>query len=294
MFKQQFFDYLSFERRFSPNTLKAYRNDLQQFFSFLNEEYELSDVKDVNHQYIRSWIIELLTDQELSPSSVNRKISCLKSYFKFLMRNKVIQHNPMLKIVSPKKKKRLPSFVEEKAMMELFDDVAFDSGFVGLRDQLILHLFYATGIRLSELIDLKIKDVDFVKKEIKVLGKRQKERFVPVSDDLLVLFNNYLKEREFYDEQKEECVFLTEKGKTIYPKLVYNVVNKSLGEVTTLKKKSPHVLRHTFATHMLNNGADLNVIKEILGHSSLAATQVYTHNSFEKIKSIYNQAHPRA
>ena len=294
MHKAFYLDYLTFEKRFSSHTLTAYETDLNQFFSFLEENYQVKTVSDVSHHYIRSWIVEMLTDLELSTTSVNRKISCLKSYFKFLIKNKVIEFNPMVKIVSPKKTDKLPQFVDKKAMNELFDQKYFENDFEGQRDRLMLLLFYQTGIRLSELIGIEWMDVDIGRKELKVLGKRNKERIVPLTDEVMYSIDTYKVLYDLINIEDSNSVFITKKGKTIYPKLVYDQVNHYLGCITTLKKKSPHVLRHTFATHMLNNGADLNTIKEILGHSSLAATQVYTHNSFEKIKSIYNSAHPRA
>lgn len=294
MRKDTFFDYLIFEKRFSSHTITAYRKDLDQFSSFIEERYAVVNDEEITHHFVRDWIVDLLSNQELSASSVNRKISTLKSYFKFLIKQKVLSKNPMLKIVSPKKPGVLPGFVDVKAMDELFTEDLFDDSFNGVRDHLIILLFYQTGMRLSELIGITLKDVDFGQHEVKVLGKRNKQRIIPLTFEVESLIRKYLDYRVEYDTSNNESLFITEKGKTIYPGLVYKTVNFYLGQVTTLKKKSPHVLRHTFATHMLNNGADLNVIKEILGHSSLAATQVYTHNSFEKIKSIYNMAHPRA
>lgn len=293
--KEAFIEFLQFEKRTSEHTVTAYQNDINQFIQFLDETYEVDSIQDVNHQLVRSWLIHLLDDQSLSTSSVNRKLSALKTYFKFLRKNQIIDNNPLQKIIAPKKSKRLPEFVEQKSMDKLFDEVAFPNDFVGKRDELILEMLYLTGMRLSELIGVKLDNIDSQQGFIKVLGKRNKERFIPVSGAFINKIEKYLAERQNLEQLVDpDYLFLTEKGKKIYSSLVYNIVKTNLNLVTTIKKKSPHVIRHTFATHMLNNGADLNTIKEILGHANLAATQVYTHNSFERIKSIYKQAHPRA
>ena len=289
---QNFIQYLEFEKRYSPHTITAYQHDLEQFYAYLMNTYEIDKTKEIKHIHIRSWMVSLM-EQSVTPRSVNRKISTLKSYYKFLLRQDVITENPMLKILLPKMPKRLPVFLPEDKMNQLLD-IDFGEGFIGKRDKLILELLYGTGIRLSELVNLKKKDVNTYDSTIKVLEKRNKERIIPVHNSLVNLIVEYKEEIEKMSLNTEDHFFVTEKGDKVYPKLVYRIVNGYLGNVTTIDKKSPHVLRHTFATHMLNNGAELNAIKEILGHSSLSATQVYTHNTIEKLKHIYKQAHPKA
>jgi integrase/recombinase XerC len=289
MQQEKFINYLSSEKRFSVHTITSYSNDINQFFLFLSEEYKItSELSEVNFQIVRSWIASLL-EQGVTPRSVNRKISTLKTYFKFLIREGVIQESPMLKVVAPKSKKRLPLFVEEDQIESLLNGVEFDDGFIGERDKLIIELFYVTGIRLSELINIKISDLNFDNNLVKVLGKRNKERLIPLSARIV-------KELQFFIENYkiDNYLFTNLGGTKVYTKLVYRVVNKYIGKISSINKKSPHILRHTFATHMLNNGADINAIKELLGHANLSATQVYTHNTIEKLKSVYKQAHPRA
>ncbi len=291
MESERFLQYIKDERRLSFHTISAYRNDLKQFFDFLSE-FNISEIKDVNHTIIRTWVVSLI-DNGVSNRSVNRKLSTLKSFYKYLIKTGSVKENPMFKVVAPKTSKRLPVFVEEDSMKFLFEEIEFENNYEGLRDKLILELFYATGMRLNELINLKYSNIDFGNKCIKVLGKRNKERIIPLDIKLYDTINIYIKKRKEINT-KEHYLFVTIKGEKIYEKFVYRIVNSYLSKVTTITKKSPHVLRHTFATHMLNNGADLNAIKEILGHSNLAATQVYTHNTIEKLKSIYKQAHPKA
>ncbi len=291
MNSERFIQYIEDERRLSPHTIAAYKNDLRQFFDFL-EEMEINSTKNINHSTIRSWIIQLI-ENKVSNRSVNRKLSTLKTYFKYLIKEGELDENPMNKVLAPKTSKRLPVFVEEKSMDLLLDEVDFGEGFTASRDRLIIELFYSTGIRLSELINIKLNDINPHNHHLKVLGKRNKERIIPLNNSLLNRFNTYLEIRKEIHPQSDD-LFITKKGKKIYNKLVYRIVNYYLSKVTTINKKSPHVLRHTFATHMLNNGADLNAIKEILGHSNLSATQIYTHNTIEKLKSIYKQAHPKA
>ena len=289
MQQEKFINYLSSEKRFSVHTITSYSNDINQFFLFLSEEYKItSELLEVNFQIVRSWIASLL-EQGVTPRSVNRKISTLKTFFKFLIREGVIQESPMLKVVAPKSKKRLPLFVEEDQIESLLNGVEFDDGFIGERDKLIIELFYVTGIRLSELINIKISDLNFDNNIVKVLGKRNKERLIPLSARIV-------KELQFFIENYniDNYLFTNLGGTKVYTKLVYRVVNKYIGKISSINKKSPHILRHTFATHMLNNGADINAIKELLGHANLSATQVYTHNTIEKLKSVYKQAHPRA
>lgn len=292
MVKARFVEYLQYEKRFSPHTVTAYSNDLTQFYDFLNLEYQIKDIKEVNHTFIRTWLVKMM-EQEISPRSINRKITTLKTYYKFLLREGEVSLNPMLKIVAPKNSKRLPEYVEQEKMDRLLDFTEFKEGFEGMRDKMIIELFYATGIRLSELISLNHYSFDFYNNAIKVLGKRNKERIIPISfftkeqlqKYLLVLKKSFPNAAYF---------FVTNKGEKLYPKFVYDLVKRNLGSVTTAKKKSPHVLRHSFATNMLNNGAELNAIKELLGHASLSATQVYTHNTIKKLKNIHSQAHPKA
>ena len=287
-----FCNYITHQKRYSQHTITAYKKDLDQFRVFLSKEHEINQTKEVSSIIIRSWIVELI-EQGISPRTINRKISTLKSFFKYLLKKGIIKNNPLLKIVTPKTPKRLPIFVGENEMNNLFHEVAFANNLEGTRDQLILELFYSSGIRLTELINLQLNSVNLSNKTIKVLGKRNKERIIPIHENIIKLIIRYLKLRN-EKEAKNNYFFITNKGEITYPKLIYRIVNKYLSMVTTVSKKSPHILRHTFATHMLNNGADLNAIKEILGHANLSATQIYTHNTIEKLKNIYKQAHPRA
>ena len=287
-----FCDYLLHQKRYSPNTVTAYKKDLEQFKQFLLSDFEIENIKEANSLIIRSWIVHLI-ENEISPRTINRKISTLKSFYKYLLKNKEIEISPLLKVVTPKTSKRLPVFVGETDMQNLFNEVEYKEDFEGVRDKLILELFYASGIRLSELVSLSLNSIDFNNNTIKVIGKRNKERLIPFGDNIKSTLNKYIKERDNLSTTIP-TLFLTKKGQIIYPKLVYRIVNHYLSTVTTASKKSPHVLRHTFATHMLNNGADLNAIKEILGHANLSATQVYTHNTIEKLKNIHKQAHPKA
>ena len=296
MYYQDFIDYLRYEKRVSPHTVTAYEHDMSQFFSFLQEKLEINQLSDVHTEDIRSWIISLLEDESLQAKSVNRKISAVRAFYRYKLKIKELSTNPTLSIHAPKIPKKLPQYVDAKDMEHLFSDVPFEDSFEGLRDRTILELFYATGMRLSELLNIKTQDIHLQDNTIKVLGKRNKERLVPFGNklsELLTIYLGYL-EKKFVEGTKNNYIFVTANGEQLYPKAVYRIVRKYLDMVTTIDKRSPHVIRHTFATHMLNNGADLNAIKTILGHSSLASTQVYTHNSIEQLKSIYNQAHPRA
>jgi integrase/recombinase XerC len=287
-----FLQYIKFEKRFSPNTVLAYQNDLEQFFTYQKQQYENEDPAAVSHSMIRSWIVSMI-EQEISPRSVNRKLTALKTYYRFLLRRGDVKLNPMLKVQSPKSSKRLPVFVDKSKMELLFTDVDFGQGFEAERDRLILELFYATGMRLSELVGLTDQRIDLYNCTVKVLGKRNKERIIPFTDKLKELIRSYIEARKSI-VSSAPSFFVTDKGKAVYNKLIYRIVTARIGDVTTLDKKSPHVLRHTFATHMLNNGADINSVKELLGHANLSATQVYTHNTIEKLKEVYKQAHPRA
>jgi integrase/recombinase XerC len=288
--QNSFIHYLQFEKRLSKHTLVAYNNDLTQFLEYLHTTYQVNTVEEINHTLIRSWVVHLM-EQKVSPRSVNRKITTLKTFYKYLLRQNVVTQNPMLKILSPKTSKRLPVFVEKENMEHLFKQMEeFSYNFEGQRNKLIIELFYATGIRLSELINLKQANVDMYNCQLKVLGKRNKERIIPFTNKFKKSIEHYL---NFKMDLPQEYLLVTEKGKKLNEKFVYTLVNNYLSQVTTIDKKSPHVLRHTFATHMLNNGADLNAIKELLGHTSLSATQVYTHNTIEKLRNIHKQAHPK-
>lgn len=293
---KRFLSHLQYEKRYSPHTLKAYESDLGDFVNYISQQYSVTDLPSVTHFFIRSWIVSLI-DSGISPRSVNRKITALKTFFRFLLREKIVEQNPMIRIQSPKVGKRLPAFIDEKKMDMLFSEIPFPEGFEGIRDRTILELFYGTGIRLSELIGLQIHDVSLSQQTIKVLGKRNKERIIPMGQGLQSALKIYIEGREKFlisENASAGYLFFDKRRNQMYPKLVYRIIKKYLGMITTGDKKNPHVLRHTFATHMLNNGAEINTVKELLGHSSLAATQVYTHNTIEKLKNIYKQAHPKA
>lgn len=291
---ESFLKYLQYEKRVSQHTLTAYQNDLDQFLTFLKEVFPDHLPETSDYGIIRSWIIQLV-DSGIKPTSVNRKIASLKTFYKFLMRQEVIKKNPMTKIRVLKTQKRLPSFVKEADMINLLDHVVFDDTLEGWRDKLILELFYATGIRLSELITLQESQLDIRSHTIKVLGKRNKERVIPFHKSIVPILKEYQQIRnKEVDMKKHGFVFVTDNGDPCYPMMVYRIVKKYLNDNTTSEKRSPHVLRHTYATHLLNKGAEINAVKDLLGHSSLAATQVYTHNSMEKIKKAYDQAHPKA
>lgn len=289
MHVDDFLNYIAKEKRYSQHTIKGYKTDLIEFSDYTHRYFDLS-IECANHRVVRSWFAQMIEDG-FKPRTIHRKSSSLKSFYKFLMVRGLLEKSPMDLVPLPKMDKKLPKFVEEKSLDVLLNELEFPDNFEGKRDKLILDLFYQTGIRQSELIGLALNDVDFTQQQIKVLGKRNKERIIPVSPNLLETISEYVSYRKTHSVVN---LLLTSGGKKLYPKLVYNIVNKYLSKVTTLSQRSPHVLRHSFATHMLNNGAELNSIKELLGHVNLSATQVYTHNSMEKIKSIYKQAHPRA
>ncbi|HTN07507.1 tyrosine-type recombinase/integrase [Agriterribacter sp.] len=292
---QSFTDYLRFEKRYSQHTVIAYRKDLEQFFTFLEEnEYPFSPLQDISTVHIRSWLAALMENQRTG-KTVNRKISTLKAFFKYHLRTGLLQTTPMTTVISPKIAKRLPVFVEQKHTENLFNHVAFKEGWEGRTERLILELLYTTGMRLSELIHIKESQVDIQQQRVKVLGKGNKERILPLDAQIATSIAAYIKgKRVAYKTPEMVYLLVNGKGKKLYPKYVYLVVKKYLSLVTTIKKKSPHILRHTFATHLTNHGADLNAVKELLGHSSLAATQVYTHNTIEKLKEVYKKAHPKA
>ncbi|MCX6271878.1 MAG: tyrosine recombinase XerC [Bacteroidetes bacterium] len=293
---ERFLQHIRFEKRYSPHTVIAYQNDLKQFFFFLEERYKIQDIKAVDHFQIRSWLVELM-NRKVSPRSVNRKLTSLKSFYKFLLKEGLVDSSPLGKVVAPKVAKKLPVFIEEDSLGTFLNRFSGSSDYLQLRDYLILELFYATGMRRAELLNLKEKDIDFTHSTLKVLGKRNKERLIPYGKHLAKILDDYLGVKQKYFELvtlQDDSLFLTQKGKKIDPRVLYRIVNSYLEEFARTEKKSPHVLRHTFATHMLNHGADLNAIKEILGHANLSATQIYTHNTIEKLKRIYEQAHPRA
>lgn len=288
MLQSKFISFIKSEKRLSQYTVTSYNSDLNQFFLFLNNFDGISTEKEITFKIIRLWI-SFLVESGLSSRSVNRKISTIKSYFKFLEISEEIILNPTLKIISPKISKKLPVIVEKVNLDLLLDKENFKNSFIGKRDKLIIEVFYLTGIRLSELIGIRIKDFNFESLTLKIFGKRNKERLVPLSFNIVNDIQKFI--TTYY---LNSLLFTNENQEKLYPKKVYRIVNYYIGKVSSVNKKSPHVLRHSFATHMLNNGADINAIKEILGHSNLSATQIYTHNSVEKLKSVYNQAHPRA
>jgi integrase/recombinase XerC len=289
---ENFLIYLQAEKRYASHTIKAYKNDLNQFHAFCQEEDKGG--MDLHFRTIRSWVVHLM-DSGYSSRSVHRKLTSLRTYCKYLIRLGELDSNPLDRVLKPKLNKRVPAFVEEAKMDQLLDEFEFGDDFKGARNRLVLDLLYQTGMRRSELIHLSTGALNLPGSSLKVVGKRNKERIIPLNAGLSRSIGQYLQIRkDVVQNPEEDRLIVTEKGKPVYDKLIYRIVSKYLALVTTLDKKSPHVLRHTFATHMLNNGADLNAIKELLGHANLSATQVYTHNTFKKLKSIYNQAHPRA
>ncbi len=291
---QSFIEYLKFEKRYSQHTIISYQNDLEQFFQYLVSQFDAPEISKILPSFVRSWLAEMRSEK-LLPKSLNRKISTLKSFFKYQVKLGLLEQSPMGTIVSPKVNKRLPAFVNQQDMATLNQLSADAVTWKERTDKLLVEVFYQTGMRLSELVSLKEQHIDFSNGQVKVLGKGNKERIIPVSSGLIEEMRHYIankrKELEKFDPV---CLFVNKKGNILYPKYVYLVVKQNLSLVTTLSKKSPHVLRHTFATHLTNNGADLNAVKELLGHSSLAATQIYTHNTIDKLKDIYKKAHPKA
>lgn len=288
-----FLKHLEIERGYSAYTLRSYGDDVRQFMLFCGFETVTPNYPSITHRHIRAWISHLIS-QGITPRSANRKLSSLRSFFKFLIREGVVKTNPLSKVLSPKISKRLPEFVPDSDMQKFDTEVLFDSSFEGQRNLLILSLLYMTGMRLSELVGLSVDSINLASDSIRIIGKGNKERLIPLHPNLRPIIINYNNIREEFDTNGSKAYFLTTKGEPVYPKLVYRVVKHYLSMITPLQKRSPHVLRHTFATHLLNQGADLNAIKELLGHASLSATQVYTHSTFEKLKRNYNQAHPRA
>lgn len=288
-----FLDHLKFERRLSVHTQIAYSKDLHDWAQFLGKEMNVDLIAQVNPSFIRSWLASL-REVGVTPRSIIRKISALKSFYKFLLRTGVISISPMTQITAPKMGKSLPVFIKEDEAVALGELVAVSSeDWKGMNTRLLITLFYYTGMRLSELINLKDQQVELNRAQLKVLGKGNKERILPLHTDLIQLIQDYITKRNERFEEREPFLLLTEKGKKMYPRYAWQLVNQILAAATTVQKKSPHVLRHSFATHLLNHGADLNAVKELLGHSSLAATQVYTHNTIEKLKEVHKKAHPR-
>ncbi|MBK7028724.1 MAG: tyrosine-type recombinase/integrase [Bacteroidales bacterium] len=319
MLKERFIDYLRFEKRFSPHTIKSYEHDLMQFSAYLQAQYTEEHPENAIPEMIRSWMVSLL-EANITSRSVNRKLSTLNSFYHFCLRSGEIELNPLKKVNAPKSSSGLPVFLDKDKMEDLFQEIHFEDTFEGCRDRTMIMLLYSTGIRRSELLGLKSQDLDLVKGTLKVLGKRNKERIIPIGSYICTQLEIYIRSKEKnmleqalitddllqtnrrkvksanYSKQRNntDILFVTSAGRPIGARQVYDIIHKLLSQVSSQSKLSPHVLRHTFATHMLNDGADLNSIKELLGHTSLAATQVYTHNTIEKLKLIFKQAHPRA
>jgi integrase/recombinase XerC len=304
MFTERFIRYIQFEKRYSPHTVSAYKSDLDQFISFINNpdklhpepEPVITHPSEITHSLIRNWMVEMMNDKILA-RSINRKIATLRKYFKFLLQEGEITINPVSKITTPKVPKNLPVIVEDVKLTQMLDvSEVFGADFKGQRDKLVMEMLFGTGMRLSELLGVKDSDINGYEGTVKVLGKRNKERIVPINHELKLLIAEYqqLKRNEGFFGNNVSELIVTDKGAKAYPKLIYLIVQKYLSYISTQNKKSPHVLRHTFATSLLNRGADLNAIKELLGHANLSATQIYTHNSVERLKSIYKQAHPKA
>ena len=290
---ESFLDYLRLERNYSDMTIVSYGTDLRKFEEFFKGLDEELDFTTVDSGIVRSWVVYLM-DDGLAPTSVNRKLSSLRAYYRFLRKKKVVAADPLRKIVGPKRKKPLPSFLKESEMDCLLDEISYGDGFEACRDKMIVELFYLTGIRLSELIGLDDSDVDFSSMQIKVTGKRNKQRLIPFGENLKDSLLHYLKVRNEVFPNVRGAFFLLKNGKRMYAGRVYEIVKRNLSKVVSLKKRSPHVLRHTFATTMLNNDAELGAVKDLLGHESLATTEIYTHTTFEELKKVYEQAHPRA
>jgi integrase/recombinase XerC len=293
-YKESFLQYLLVEKRYSSHTIVSYKNDLEQFSVFLAVLGHSASYSDVTSHEVRAWIVSMM-ENGLSAVTVHRKISCLRIFFRYLRKEGYVSHNPMDRIVLPKRTKKLPVFVAEESLSRLLDQFEFGEDFKGIRNRTIIEMLYLTGMRRGELIGLRNRDIDLESSVLKVTGKRNKQRIIPVLDSFKSRLTEYTAIRDKnFQSGGDDWFFLTDSGKKLYDKYVYNTVTGYLTMVTTIEKKSPHVLRHTFATHMLNHGADLNSIKELLGHANLSATQIYTHNTFEKLKEVYKQAHPRA
>ena len=289
-----FLNYIEQEKRYSPHTVLAYRTDLQYFVSFINDVYEMKP-EEVKHVHVRDYMVKLM-EEGIGSNSIGRKLSSLRSYYKFMLRRKIILASPMAQVKAPKSPERLPVFVDEDKLDHLLDSGKFfDDTFPSVRDKVVIEILFGTGMRLSELLGMKDQDIDFYEETVRVLGKRRKERIIPVTKLLVNQLKEYLKLKSLQNfHNKRDDLIVTDKGTPVYPTFIYKLVKSYLTYISTQDKKSPHVLRHSYATSLLNRGADLNAIKELLGHASLAATQVYTHNSIERLKSIYKQAHPKA
>ena len=296
MFLARFIQYIQFEKRYSPHTVSAYQSDLDQFMRFLNTPEEtITHPSEITHHLIRNWMVAMMSE-DITARSITRKIATLRKYFKFLLQEGIITHNPASKINTPKSPKNLPVVVEDAKLTQMLDDnEVFTHDFKGLRDKLVIETLFGTGMRLAELLGVKETDINIYEGTVKVLGKRNKQRIIPINNELKLLISEYLELKKNQNFNNNSLTLLvTDKGADAYPKLIYLIVQKYLSYISTQNKKSPHVLRHTFATSLLNRGADLNAIKELLGHANLSATQIYTHNSVERLKSIYKQAHPKA
>jgi len=291
---QPFLDYLKFEKRYSVHTISSYQQDINSFFEFLDQTFGSMPMESISPTYIRSWLAGM-KENKMTAKTINRKLSALRSFFKYHLKRGGISQMPTVNVIAPKISKRLPVFMKESETKELLETLAAGSeDWKSLNARMLITLFYSTGMRLSELIGLREKQLDLSRSQIRVLGKGNKERLIPISQDVISLIKDYQQQKTANLEQEEDFLLVTEKGRKLYPKYAYVLVNKHLGGAITLDKKSPHVLRHTFATHLMNNGADLNAVKELLGHASLAATQVYTHNTIEKLKNVHKKAHPKA
>ncbi|NJL75515.1 MAG: tyrosine-type recombinase/integrase [Saprospiraceae bacterium] len=294
MHTSSFIDFLKYEKRCSAHTLTAYKIDLEQFMDFVKMMYELEDLSLVEGYQIRDWVIELLS-KDITARSIQRKLATLKSFYKYLRERGIVTTNPLQKVIPPKIGKRLPSFIQEQQLNTLFDQVDFTQDYKGRRNRLILELLYTTGMRRAELIDLQVKQIDFANQLLIVTGKRNKQRIMPLLPSIFTNIQSFLVLRaNQFPSLDHDNLLLSDKGKPLNPKVLYNMVHQYLSLITTIEKRSPHTMRHSFATHLLDHGAELNAIKELLGHSSLAATQIYTHNSIEKLKEVYAQAHPKA
>ncbi len=291
---EQFINYIKIEKRYSRHTVRAYLDDISQFKAFYQNHFSNSDLVLVTQTEIREWVIQIL-NHGISARSLRRKIASLNSFYKFCLRSRLISTNPVEGIILPRIDKKLPEFIKETAIDTIFEEQQFKNNFSGIRDRFILELFYATGMRLSELINLTDDSYNDQKAELRILGKRNKERIVPFTNNIIQLMADYQKARfEEFGQLSHNYLIVNDSGAPVYSRMIQRIVRRHLNKGTTLDQKSPHILRHTFATHMLNNGADLNAVKELLGHANLAATEIYTHNTYEKLKSIYKQAHPRA
>jgi len=291
---KSFINYLKYEKRYSPHTVISYQNDISGFYDYILNTYSVEDIKKVTHFMIRSWLVNMMQNG-MSPKTVNRKFSALRTYFIFLKRNGKISTNPTKKVIPPKIPKRLPKVVRKSEMDKLLDDIVFEENFSGYRNKLIISLLYNTGMRRAELINLKDSSFDFINNTVKVLGKGNKERIIPLTDEVTELLKKYMELRnEKFERSQFEYTLVTGRGKKLYPRFVYDVVKTNLSKVSPVQKRSPHILRHSIATHLADGEVDLNAIKTMLGHANLSATQIYTHNSVEKLKKAYMKAHPKA